>query len=195
MAPAMPRPHHWNRQKASGTAKSETLKGTVVKSVLLIFSLCASTVFAQVGNRVSLELGTVTVWLGMDKAAVKQQMEADGMIFEQSNPTNVIVLDTHNQHIFTLQFEHDKLAYAERNWLRDESKALPSVMDALAALIDQGATNCTIAHDPITSPDGKLNRVFINCGQRGILLVYGSTSIVGKPFADNSISERIGIYH
>ena len=166
-----------------------------MKRVLLIFALCASTVFAQVENRVSLELGTVTVWLGMDKAAVKQQVEANGMILDQSNPTNVIVVDAHNSRIFTLQFEHDKLVYADRNWLRDESKALPSVMDALAALIDKGATNCTIAHAPMTSPDSKMNRVFINCGQRGILLTYGSTTLVGQSYTDNAISERIGTYH
>jgi hypothetical protein len=166
-----------------------------MKSALLIFSLCASTVFAQVGNRVSLELGTVTVWLGMDKAAVKQQVEASGMIFGQSNSTDVTVVDTHNSRIFTLQFDHDKLTFADHDWLRDESKALPSVMDALAALIDHGATNCTITHDPMTSPDAKVNRVFINCGQRGILLTYGSTSLVGKSYTDNSISERIGEAH
>ena len=166
-----------------------------MKNALLLLTLCASTVFAQVGNRVSLELGTVTVWLGMDKAAVKQQVEARGMIFNPSNPTNVLVVDTQTKRVFTLQFEHDKLVYADRNWLRDESKALPSVMDALAALIDQGATNCTIAHAPMSSPDTKMNRVFVNCGQRGILLTYGSENLAGQSYTDNAISERIGTYH
>src|ERR1017187_1965595 len=92
-----------------------------MKNALLLLTLCASTVFAQVGNRVSLELGTVTVWLGMDKAAVKQQVEARGMIFNPSNPTNVLVVDTQTKRVFTLQFEHDKLVYADRNWLRDGS--------------------------------------------------------------------------
>jgi hypothetical protein len=166
-----------------------------MKNALLLLTLCTSTVFAQVGNRVSLELGTVTVWLGMDKAAVKQQVEARGMIFNPSNPTNVLVVDTQTKRVFTLQFEHDKLVYADRNWLRDESKALPSIMDALAALIDQGATNCTIAHAPMSSPDTKMNRVFVNCGQRGILLTYGSENLAGQSYTDNAISERIGTYH
>ncbi|MDR3674437.1 MAG: hypothetical protein P4N24_03030 [Acidobacteriota bacterium] len=166
-----------------------------MKKILLLLTLCASTAFAQVSNRVSLELGTVTVWLGMEKAAVKQQVEARGMNFDESSPNNVIVADIQAKRVFTLQFVHDKLVYADRNWLHDESMALPSVMDALAALIDQGATNCTIAHAPMTSPDAKMNRVFINCGQRGILLTYGSTTIVGQSYTDNAISERIGTYH
>jgi hypothetical protein len=163
--------------------------------ILLLLTLCASTASAQVGNRVSLELGTVTVWLGMEKAAVKQQVEARGMNFDQTSPNSVIVADIQTKRIFTLLFVHDKLVYADRNWLRDESKALPSVMDALTALIDQGATNCTISHAPITSPDAKMNRVFINCGQRGILLTYGSTTLAGDFYTDNAISERIGTYH
>ena len=81
------------------------------------------------------------------------------------------------------------------HYLRDESKALPSIMDALAALIDQGATNCTIAHAPMSSPDTKMNRVFVNCGQRGILLTYGSENLAGQSYTDNAISERIGTYH
>ena len=166
-----------------------------MKSVLLILALCASTVNAQVGNRVSLELGTVTVWLGMDKAAVKQQVEARGMNYDDSSPNSVVVADLQAKRVFTLQFEHDKLVYADRNWLRDESNALPSVMDALAALIDKGATNCTIAHEPLSSPDTKMNRVLIDCGNRGILLTYGTHNVAGQSYTDNNISEIIGTYH
>jgi hypothetical protein len=165
-----------------------------MKSALLIFSLCASTVFAQVGNRVSLELGTVTVWLGMDKAAVKQQVEASGMNFDQSNPNIVLVADVQAKRVFTLKFEHDKLVYADRNWLSDEAKALPSVMDALTALIDKGATSCTITDVPVSSPDTKMNRVFINCGNRGILLTYGTQNVAGQSFSNNAISESIGTF-
>ena len=106
----------------------------------------------------SLDLGTATVWLGEDESTVKQQVEAAEMLF---NPTasngGVLVSDASN--VYTLFFDKGKLAYADRNWLRDdESKALPSVLDALASLVDKGATNCRIAHAPISSPDTKLNR-------------------------------------
>jgi len=166
-----------------------------MKKILLLLTLCSSTAFAQVGNRVSLELGSVTVWLGMDKAAVKQQVESSGMNFDQTNPNIVLVADIQAKRVFTLKFEHDKLVYADRNWLSDEANALPSVMDALAALIDKGATNCIIAHVPVSSPDTKVNRVLIDCGHRGILLTYGTQNVAGQSFSNNAISESIGTYH
>jgi hypothetical protein len=131
----------------------------------------------------------------MDKVVAKQRVEAAGMVFNSTDSTHAIVLDTPTARVFTLEFEHEKLTFAQRNWLRDESKALPTVIDALTALIDQGATNCTIEHAPMSSPYAKLNRVFISCGQRGILLTYGSENLAGQRYTDNAVSERIGTAH
>jgi hypothetical protein len=131
----------------------------------------------------------------MDKAAVKQGVESSGIYFDQANPKTVLVADLQSKRVFRLQFEHDKLVYADRNWLSDEANALPSVMDALAALFDKGATNCTIVHVPVSSPDTKMNQVLIDCGQRGILLVSGSRTVAGQSYADNSIMEIIGTFH
>jgi hypothetical protein len=156
----------------------------------VVGGISASTAFAQTSNRVSLQLGTVTVWLGMDKGAAKQQMEASGIYFPDSPDSNaqVIAMELQTKRLFTLKFENNKLVYADRNWLRDDSDVLPSVMDALTSLVDQGATKCTIEHAPMSSPDVRVNRVFIDCGERGILLTYGSTDLG----SDRTISERIG---
>jgi hypothetical protein len=159
-----------------------------MKNILLLFALCATTVFAQTSNHVSLQLGAATVWLGMEKAAVKQQVEARGMNFDESSPNNVIVADLRTKRLFLLMFENSRLVYAERDWLRDDSDALPSVMDALTSLVDQGATTCTITHAPMSSPDVKVNRVLIICGERGIILSYGSTNLG----TDRSVMEVIG---
>jgi hypothetical protein len=164
--------------------------------VILLLAVCASSVLAQSGNRISLELGSVTVWLGMDKSVAKQQIEAAEMVFDSSASNGQVhAVDTQGKHLFTLLFENGKLVYADRNWLRDDgSNALPSVMDALASLVDQGATNCKIVHAPISTPDSKLNRVFIDCGERGILLTYGSGTFAGLTLTDNAVHERIGKY-
>lgn len=161
---------------------------------ILSFALCTPFVYAQPGNRISLQLGTVTVWLGEDKATAKQQIEAGGMLFNSLPSSGQVgVADANNA--YTLRFDNGKLVYADRTWLPDDgSKALPSVMDALTSLIDQGANNCRIEHLPITSPDTKLNRVFIECGQRGILLTYGSVTLAGKTYSANEIYETIGRY-
>jgi hypothetical protein len=58
----------------------------------------------------------------------------------------------------------------------------------LTSLVDQGATKCTIEHAPMSSPDVKVNRVFIDWGEREILLSHGSTNLG----SDRSVSERIG---
>jgi hypothetical protein len=161
-----------------------------MKPVLYLVVLCSFSAFAQPAHRVSLQLGSATVWLGMDKLTARQTVEAAGMVFPdtQNSGGQVIAVDTVAKRIYTLKFESNKLVYAERNWLND-SNALPSVMDALSSLIDEG-TNCTISHAPLSSPDMKMNRVFIDCGERGILLTYGSVN----GMTNNTVEEIIGHY-
>ena len=74
----------------------------------------------------------------------------------------------------------------------DTTKALPTVMSALASLIDKGATQCTIEHAPISDPDMQLNRIFICCGLRGILLTHGNSKIAGTDYDQNDVYETIG---
>ena len=106
---------------------------------------------------------------------------------------NVGVSDAN--HVYTLQFDNGRLAYADRTWLPDNgAEALPSIMDALTSLVDKGANSCRIEHTPTTSPDTKLNRVFVDCGQRGILLTYGTITVAGKAYSNNEVYERIGHY-
>ncbi len=138
----------------------------LITRTILSFALCSPLGYAQPGHRISLQLGTVTVWLGEDKATAKQQIEAAGLFFN-SLPSSGQVSASDANNLYTLHFDNGKLVYADRTWLPDDgSKALPSVMDACTPLIDQGANSCRIQHLPITSPDKKLNRVFIECGQR-----------------------------
>ncbi|RSL15564.1 hypothetical protein EDE15_1055 [Edaphobacter aggregans] len=162
-----------------------------MKSLISLVALCTFSAFAQSNHGISLQLGSATVWLGMDKATAKQNIEASGLIFpdKPNSDSPVIAVDVQTKRIYTLKFVNNKLVYADRNWLH-ESDGLPSVMDALTALIDQGATKCTISHAPMASPDTKMNRVFIDCGERGILLTYGSV----EGMTNNTVSEMIGHY-
>ncbi|RZU39308.1 hypothetical protein [Edaphobacter modestus] len=159
-----------------------------MKSLVFLFALCTSTAFAQPEHRVSLQLGSATVWLGMDRVAAKQTIEASGMIFNSHDSDGqVTAVDVLAKRLFTLEFEKNKLVYADRNWLH-ESDGLPSVMDALTSLIDRGATTCEISHAPLSSPDTKMNRIFVDCGDRGMLLSYGSVN----GMTNNTVAERIG---
>lgn len=139
-------------------------------------------------SRISLQLGTVTVWLGEDKGSVKQEAEAAGMSFvpaakSESDRVSVVSSD----RVYTLAFEGGKLVYADRNWVHEGSSNLPTVIDALGSLADQVAADCRIEHSPIYSPDTKTNRIFITCGQRGVLLTYGSIASEGKSYSINDV--------
>lgn len=163
-----------------------------MKSFLLLLLSITLTAGAQSGPKVSLSLGSATVWLGMDKATAKRIIEAASMIFPDDPSPNgqVLAVDVQAKRIYTLKFNNGKLVYADRNWLSGTSNVLTSVMDALSSLIDQGATKCTITHAPISSPTMKANRVFIDCGDRGILLSSG----VFNGMTDDNVSEIIGHY-
>src|ERR1700684_2707728 len=119
-----------------------------MKSLLCLLALCTSTALDQ-SSRISLELGSATVWLGMEKPTAKQKIETAGLLFSDDKPSpngSVIAVDQQAKRIYTLAFENNKLVFADRNWLQDESAALPSVMDALSSLIEKGAEKCTISH-------------------------------------------------
>jgi hypothetical protein len=168
-----------------------------MKKALLLIVLCCAAAPAQTGDRISIELGTATVWLGMDRAAAKQQIEAAGMTFDESanSKGQVLAINAQSKRAFTLKFQDNRLVFAEREWLSNGSGGLPSVVDALAALADQGAVRCSILHAPVSDPDTKMDRIVIECGQRGVILTVGSARLdSGNSASENSVSETIGRY-
>jgi hypothetical protein len=64
-----------------------------------------------------------------------------------------------------------------------------AMLGAFEALSSHGAVNCRIQHAPITEPNQKANRVFIDCGDRGVMLMHGSFQSTGSI---TSVTERIG---
>jgi hypothetical protein len=160
-----------------------------MKTALCALALCTSTVLAQSNPRVSLDLGRVTVWLGMDIATARQKLEAAGIFFDKPDSNgNVIAVDPHFERTYFLHFENNKLSLADQNWLHDDSDGLTSVMDALESLVDKGASRCTIGHaHSIPSPGMKVTRVFIDCGERSLILESGSAN-----GGENGVFESIG---
>ena len=168
---------------------------------LPLLALSATSAWAQSGDHISLKLGWITVWIGEDKVAVRQDAQAAGLYYTSNGlkgdrarleQVSITGEGTHEPHNYSLKFEDGKLVYADRDYLHSESEALPSVMDAFASLVQQGVTNCTIEHTPVASPDMKLNRISIDCGPRGVVLTYGPRLINGKSYTTSEIRERIG---
>jgi hypothetical protein len=142
-------------------------------------------------QKVSLEIGSATVWLGMPRQEVIDRCASAGL--KQMAADRNGVLFKSGEHIYSTQFKHDQLVFADREWISSENglDAFQSVMAALASISDSdkgSASTCTISHQPLTNPDNQANRVFISCGQRSFLLM--EPMIGGKSFPD--VRERIG---
>lgn len=156
--------------------------------LLLPFALAADT--AQVHERVSLEVGTVNVWLGMtqEEAAKKFQEAGYKVIF--AGDQLLLKRDMKNDtegHV--LWFKAGQLAFADREWNTKVKADIDAVIGALGELAEKSKNeSCYITHSPISSPDSSSNRIFVSCGQRSVLI--GKGTITGMAF--ESISERIG---
>jgi hypothetical protein len=137
-------------------------------------------------ERVSLEVASQTVWLGMPKAEVIKKFSGAGY---RITDTGKMVIVTLGDEAHSFQFTNDRLAYADNEWYSANTEDIDAVLGALGALADKNASRpCSIFHQPISKPDAILNRVFIVCGDRSVLIANGK--LFGKAAMD--ISERIG---
>jgi hypothetical protein len=143
----------------------------------------------SVPPRIMLELGPVTVWLGMPRQEVINKCASAGFKSVEA-PNGVRFLNGDN--MYTVEFKNDRLSYADREWYfaNRELDAFQSTIAALGAIADDNSSvSCTISHEPLSTPEMQINRVFIFCGNRSYLLidgkmnnkkVYGVTERIGK---------------
>jgi hypothetical protein len=139
---------------------------------------------------VSLELGTLTVWLGMPVEEVRQEAKAGGFVVAGTiveDGSSILVKDG---RAYTLYFVHGKLVMASRSWVSSDADTLTTVLGALASLDARRDSPCSISHDPLSTPEMKADRVWVKCGQTSVLLAKGTLN--GKDFYD--VSESIGSY-
>lgn len=154
----------------------------------LLFALSASTGQVPLRHkRVTLEVGTVTVWLGMTKEQATKKFSGAGYVVTNDGD-KLLMRNGGDAHV--IWFSDGRLAFAEKGWnTTDKNDPLDAVVGALASLARKvGSHPCSVIHSPISSPDSSSNRVFISCGERSVLIAKGT--VVGQPFVD--ISERIG---
>lgn len=155
-------------------------------AVLLIFT-ALTTAAAQTGQRVTLELGNVTVWLGMPKVDVLSACAAAGYTAienKDDGSINILTGTTKAGRLYSVRFTAGRVSYAGRSWSSNGKDELDAVLGALATL---DGKNCTVSHEPTNEPDTQLNRVLIVCGSRSVLIVTGKIS--GIAVAD--VFERI----
>lgn len=155
--------------------------------ILLIFlPVLADQPQSQPRARVLLDLGTVTVWLGMPKdEAVKKFVDAQYIVTDMGDQ---ILVHLGSVYYGRLAFKNNRLVFTFVEWLKADTDEVDAVLGALGALAEKGPSPCVLSHQPLSQPDSTLNRVFVICGDRSVLIGHGKVG--NSPFV--SITERIG---
>lgn len=149
--------------------------------------------------RTELELGSVTVWLGMPEAAALHQFHSVGYrVRENSSGVSSYCYVLIGSTEYPVFFKEGKLAFAERDWNVGKT-VMTSVLGALISLENHGAKSCTISH---TLSDNRLlpkpgattsEWVVIYCQDRSLQLMDGTVNVDGKTLSATGIKERIGM--
>jgi hypothetical protein len=146
-------------------------------------------------NRVSLDLGPVTVWLGMPKTeflsvAKEAGYKTTDFGVKEGAKENDVVMSSGEKitgTYYSLRFNKaGLLTYADRRWPDDDKSPYEAVMGALNTVDGQ---KCTVSRQPLSEPNYNLDRIFLFCDKsRSILLTYGR---VHGFDASGEVSERI----
>ena len=159
-------------------------------------------------SEVSLDLGPVTVRLGMPKPEVLQKFSDAGYKVQDidSKDGNGPLVDGKRlfvvnktpfpieeswRNAYWLSFTAGRLSYAQRSWF-NEKDPLSSAIEAMGSLTAQGSRSCSVTYSPISHPGSSARRVFIECGKRSVLLLRGEYESGGSTNPHFEVSERIG---
>jgi hypothetical protein len=139
----------------------------------------------------SIDLGGVTVSLGMAKSDVLKRFSASRYtVLSPDDDGLTMVVDRVAKTSYTVRFVGDRLTYASRSWASSYDEALNSSIKALYALADQGGERCTVARAPLNTPSISGDMVVVRCGVRGVSLMRGTLREGGT----YGVDEFIGYY-
>ena len=140
--------------------------------------------------KVSLILGSVTVWLGMPQTEALAQFESAGYKVFGDGDTRAISIGNSPSMI---AFRAGKLLYATREWELTEKDEMETVIDALTVFASAGAESCSITPRHNTMLNGSSDNIFINCGERSLMLVKGTFRNEQGVNPVVEVQERIGV--
>jgi len=154
----------------------------------LLAVLTATLGFAQTPRvtKVDMQIGALTVWLGMPKGDALALFKAQG--YKQTDMGDQTYYEIRDGTLSTIGFKGDRLSYATRSWRSKENDDLASVIAVLTELSSKHQEQCTLRADTLREPDMNSERLFVDCGRRGVLIAKGT--IAGTKFAE--VMEYIG---
>jgi hypothetical protein len=154
----------------------------------LLFALPANTgQTSQTHERISLDVGAATVWLGMPQEEAAKKFRDAGYKVMVAHDQLLLRSDSDARAIW---FKDGRLVFADREWNTNNTfDKVDAVIGALGELAERVKTeSCVVVHSPISSPESTGNRVFVSCGERSVLIAKGT--LMGTPY--ETVSERIG---
>jgi hypothetical protein len=133
-----------------------------------------------------LEIGGITVRLGMGQEQTLSKFSGMSYKLEQPEPDNWVLSSggIRGQVIF----RSGVLVFASRDWLTRSDEELESVSAALVSLTQRGGPSCTLSSHPFSAPATNVQWVHISCGKRTLKLGVGRAQ--GSPV--RSLTESIG---
>lgn len=168
-----------------------------MKSILLAVVLLAVSVHSLEGQsrRTTLDLGTVTVWIGIPKQEVLSKFAIAGYKLLSTSAEDTadgkLILVNAGDTIYDVAFTAGRLTFAERGWYTKNVSVEDAVIDSLTAVAGTSGTLCKVTPDTLSSPGSSSKRVFVSCGSRTILIM--KTKLDKSEYV--SVSERIGEYY
>lgn len=135
--------------------------------VALFFSTAITPSVLQSAQKVSLELGSVKVWLGMTRGEVLNACAAAKYKVLEDKSDDSLNIESNS---YRVEFKSGRVSAARRSWLAGGKDGLEAVLGALATLDKQ---NCVVISGAENKPDVTMSRVSINCGARSVLILRG----------------------
>jgi hypothetical protein len=161
------------------------MKRTIPVSVLLV-ALC-SILYAQKTNspkpgQAFIEIGSGKLRLGMSKSEVAEKLV--GVSITKINEDHWVIGTVSP----SLQFTNGHLSFADRTWSASNDDIAESLFGVVSSFNSEGYSSCAVTANTNTSPNITHQNVWIDCGEKTILVEH--LSMYGKSY--NWVSERLG---
>lgn len=166
-----------------------------MKEIIVVAVVCLSLPFRGLaqspGEKVELELGNVTVWLGVPQQEALSKFATAGYRVHPASGSDdlTVVLNGNGEHVYNVKFSEGRLTLADRSWMGKGVNNIEAVIGALGALAQHGSVRCEVIHDPIAEPGSSWDRIFVSCGKRSVLIAKGKVNNIGSEIVE--VSERI----
>lgn len=164
-----------------------TLVLVIVPALYGSWQACAQAALEK--SRVSIDLGSVTVWLGMPQADALLRLQSAG--YQVLGDSAIRAVKDEYNNAYAIKFKDGQVIFASRMWLRPGNSEMDAILGALTELTLHGSASCSVDQSPVNVPGISSVRVIIHCGDRSVALTktrFGSPNLKDTP----GVAEFIG---